>query len=169
MGYTHYWTFQQPKRGDAAKVEALYQKAVKDCAKIIRTYYEANGGLSGYTAHTPIGTYGGLLVNGKGDDAHEDFSLREHFKQNFATTFYREPGFNFCKTARKPYDVVVTACLIVLKHRLGDYIDVSSDGYQHDWEAGLELAKRVLKLKTLTIPETIDKNKTYELIKGGKL
>lgn len=164
MGYTHYWTFQQPKRGDAAKVEALYQKAVKDCAKIIRTYYEAFGGLSGYTAHTPIGTYGGILVNGKGDDAHEDFSLREHFKQNL------EPdNWNFCKTARKPYDVVVTACLIVLKHRLGDRIDVSSDGFQHDWEAGLDLAKRVLKLKTLTIPDTLYKSTKYELIKGGKL
>lgn len=165
MGYTHYWTFKKPNRGDAAKTEELYQKAVKECAKIIRTYYDANGGLSGYTAHTPIGKYGGILVNGKGDDAHEDFVLREHFKQNFENT----DGFDFCKTARKPYDVVVTACLIVLKHRLGDYIKVSSDGYQHEWEAGLELAKRVLKLKTLTIPDTLYSSTKYELIKGGKL
>lgn len=148
MGYTHYWTFKQPKRGDAAKTEKLYQRAIKDCAKIIKTYYDANGGLSGYTAHTPIGTYGGILVNGKGDDAHEDFALREHFKQNF-------DAFNFCKTARKPYDVVVTACLIVLKHRLGDRIQVDSDGYQHNWVDGLELAKRVLKLKTLVLPSTL--------------
>jgi len=167
MGYTHYWTFKKPKRGDAEKTEKLYQRAIKDCAKIIKTYYDANGGLSGYTAHTPIGTYGGILVNGAGDDAHEPFELREHFKQNFENKF--KEGFNFCKTARKPYDVVVTACLIVLKHRLGDYINVSSDGYQHEWEEGLELAKRVLKLKTLTIPDTLYKSTKYELIKGGKL
>lgn len=165
MGYTHYWTFKKPKRGDAAKTEELYQKAVKECAKIIRTYYEANGGLSGYTAHTPTGKYGGILVNGKGDDAHEDFVLREHFKQNFENT----DGFDFCKTARKPYDVVVTACLIVLKHRLGDYIDVSSDGFHRDWLAGLELAKCVLKLKTLRIPDTIYISLKCELIEGGKL
>lgn len=169
MGYTHYWTFKKPKRGETKEVEKRYQAAVLDCARIIKTYYDANGGLSGVTAHTKLGEYGGILVNGKGDDAHEDFSLREHFKKNFDIQFYHNPGFNFCKTARKPYDVVVTACLIVLKHRLGDYIDVSSDGYQHDWEAGLELAKRVLKLKTLTIPDTLYKSTKYELIKGGKL
>ena len=37
-------------------------------------------------------------------------------------------GFSFCKTARKPYDVVVCATLIAIKHHLGDYVSVSSDG-----------------------------------------
>lgn len=154
MGYTHYWTLKKAKRGQSAQLEKDYQRAILDCAKIVKAYYKANGGLSGYTAHTPlpfsVGAYGGLEVNGKGDDAHEPFVLREHFSQNL-----ERDGFSFCKTARKPYDAVVTACLIVLKYHLGDNIDVSSDGNCCDWVEGLELAKRVLKKKTLEIPITI--------------
>ncbi|NBU33866.1 hypothetical protein EBZ38_03475 [bacterium] len=150
MGYTHYWQFKKPKKGTADKTEKTYQSAIKQCASIVKTYYVVNGGLSGFTAHTPIGKYGGLQVNGKGDDAHEEFSLREHYRQNF-----EGDAFNFCKTAQKPYDIVVVACLIVLKHRLKDLIVVSSDGYSDDWKEGLRLAKNVLKLKNLSIPKTI--------------
>jgi len=150
MGYTHYWEFKKPKKGTADKIEATYQSAIKECARIVKAYYAVNGGLSGFTAHTPIGKYGGLQVNGKGDDAHEEFSLREHYRQNFD-----EESFGFCKTARKPYDIVVVACLIVLKHRLKDLIDISSDGYSDNWKEGLRLAKNVLKLKNLSIPKTI--------------
>ena len=172
MGYTHYWEFKPPKKGQADKTEALYQSALKDCARIVKAYYAVNGGLSGFTAHTPIGKYGGLKVNGKGDEAHEDFSLREHFKQNL-----EEDAWNFCKTARKPYDVVVVACLIVLKYRLGDRFEVSSDGYSDDWQDGLRLAKNILKLKGLNIPKTIKEYKPipvpsnmihFKLVKGGR-
>ena len=157
MGYTHYWTMKKAKRGQSAQLEKEYQRAVLDCAKIVKAYYKENGGLSGYTAHTALGAYGGLEVNGKGDDAHETFILREHYSQNFRTrdSWGIPDGFSFCKTARKPYDTVVTACLIVLKYHLGDNIDVSSDGYEYEWVEGLELAKRVLKRKTLEIPNTI--------------
>lgn len=150
MGYTHYWTFTAPKRGEAVKIEKIYQKAIKECATIARTYYKANGGLSGFSAHTEPGKYGGLKINGKGDDMHEDFIMREHFKQNL------EPdNWHFCKTARKPYDVVVVACLIVLAHRLPKHFRVDSDGYTDDWAEGLKLARRVLKSKSLGIPYTI--------------
>lgn len=150
MGYTHYWEFKKPAKGEADKTEKTYQSAIKQCARIVKAYYAVNGGLSGFTAHTPIAKYGGLQVNGKGDDAHEPFSMREYFKQNL-----EDNGGDFCKTARKPYDIVVVACLIVLKHRLKDLIVVSSDGYTDDWEEGLRLAKNVLKLKNLSIPKTI--------------
>lgn len=153
MGYTHYWQFKKPKKGTADKTEKTYQSTIKECAKIVKAYYAVNGGLSGFTAHTPIGKYGGLQVNGKGDDAHEEFSMREHYRQNFEGDPFDR--CTFCKTARKPYDIVVVACLIVLKHRLKDLIVVSSDGYTDDWKEGLRLAKNVLKLKNLSIPKTI--------------
>jgi hypothetical protein len=167
MGYTHYWTFKQPKRGAAAKTEAAYQLAIKACQTLIRGYnaelkqlnaaHEAR--LSGFTAHTKIGQYGGLKFNGTGELSHEDFSAREHFKQNLESRPYSvQDGFNFCKTARKPYDKVVVACLIVLKHYLGAQIEVSSDGESSDWVAGLQLAQRLLKLKRLKVPDTITKS-----------
>ena len=137
MGYTHYFTFNKTKT-PAAKVEKQYQLAVGHCQKLVRSYYKQFGGLSGYSAHTKQGAYGGLLVNGKGDEGHEEFSLREHFKQN--------EGFNFCKTARKPYDLVIVGCLAILKHYLKDAIDVSSDGDCFDWNEGVAYAAQVTNL-----------------------
>jgi hypothetical protein len=168
MGYTHYWEFRIPKRTESRKTEDLYQKAVLECSRIVKAYYAVNGGLSGFTAHTPLGAYGGLKVNGKGEEAHEDFTLREHYKQNL-----EDDAWGFCKTARKPYDIVVVACLIVLKHRLGNLIDVSSDGYVDDWEEGLRLAKNILKLKGLSIPKSIRvyqgaEARELKLVMGGK-
>jgi len=148
MGYTHYWTFKPAARGEASQVEAAYQTAVRDCQRIILAYQKENGGLSGYSAHTKLGQYGGIKLNGKGDDGHEDFFLREHFSQNLDQVYgLGGGGFNFCKTAQKPYDVVVVACLCVLAYRLGDNVKVSSDGSVSDWAEGLELARRVLKRK----------------------
>jgi len=151
MGYTHYFTFNAATKGEAKKAEKLYQLAVKDCAKIIKAYSLANGGLAGYTAHTKIGEYGGIEVNGSRENGHEPFILREHFNEN--------EEFSFCKTAQKPYDVVVVACLIALKNRLGNLIEVSSDGEVEDWADGLALAERVLKRKSLAVPMSIGQKK----------
>lgn len=170
MGYTHYWNFIPPKRGETAKVEKAYQKAIKECAKIARTYYLANGGISGYSAHTEPGSYGGLKVNGKGDDMHEDFIMREYFKENFEdhTNPLVNTGFHFCKTAQKPYDIVVVACLIVIANRLPNNISVDSDGNTDDWQDGLKLAQRILKNKKLAIPKTIRQTKKIRLVVNNK-
>lgn len=149
MGYTHSFAFKVPKGIKAAKLESAYKSALVECARIARAYNrecEAQGldyaRLSGYTAHTKPGTYGGLQVNGKGEYAHEPFELREHFKQNVDSL-----GIAFCKTNSKPYDTVVTACLAVLKYRLGDAISLNSDGTAGDWISGVLLARRVLRRK----------------------
>lgn len=151
MGYTHYWSFVKTKK-ESKKNEASYQKAIRACNKIIQGYNKAvkeqdpkhYARLSGYSAYTS--DYGGLQVNGAGDYSHEEFLMREHFNQN---------GSDFCKTANKPYDVVVVACLIVLKHYLGNAFNVSSDGQRPDWVDGLDLATKYTKIKTLKIPASI--------------
>lgn len=147
MGHTHYISFSS-NRGRAIQIETTYQKAIIKCAKVVRYYSETFGGISGYTAHTVPGQYGGLNVNGsKRVGACEPFIMREHFSQN--------ENFEFCKTRQYPYDTVVTACLIILKHYLGDSIRVTSDGHVSDWADGLTLAQKVLGLKTLRIPASI--------------
>lgn len=151
MGYTHYWTFNKGKRGTTAETEAAYQQAMLDCAKVVRYYYEREGGISGYTAHTKPGTYGGLNFNGKGEDGHEPFIMREHYNQNDRSSF--------CKTARKPYDILVTACLAVLAYRLGDAVSIYSDGDVDDWQDGVNLAQTILRRK-VTVPTTIKQVKT---------
>lgn len=141
MGYTHYLMKAKtvPLKGTAERNEKRYQLAIKDCQRIIRRWSNLHGGLSGYSAHTRLSQYGGIKVNGSRENAHEDFILMEHFKDN--------ETFSFCKTAMKPYDTVVVACLTVLKHRMKGAVTVSSDGSAKDWEAGLALAKRITKLK----------------------
>ena len=146
MGHTHYWSFTS-NRGKTAQMEKKYQTGIKKCAKVVRYYSETFGGLSGYTAHDKTFQYGGLNVNGSSRVGQcEDFIMREHLTQNEAS---------FCKTCQYPYDTVVTACLIILKHYLGDSIQVSSDGFVSDWADGLVLAQKVLGLKTLRIPASI--------------
>jgi hypothetical protein len=160
IGYTHYWTFKQPSKvkGNAAKAETKYLQAIGECQRVVKAFYKENGGISGFSAHTKLGQYGGLEFNGKQELSHEPFVLREHFRQNFEGHF---DGFNFCKTAQKPYDTLVVACLAILKYRLGDLVEVSSDGRASDWDEGVLYAQTVLGLKIenpILLEEEIETN-----------
>lgn len=68
-----------------------------------------------------------IAFNGKRVDGHETFYLES-----------KSRGFWFCKTARKPYDVAVTACLLALRALMPE-VRISSDGRPRDWEAGCAL------------------------------
>mgnify|MGYP000085430256 CR=1 FL=1 len=60
-------------------------------------------------------------------------------------------GFGFCKTAYKPYDVIVTAFLCAVESLVGCPINTSSDGDAEDWQPGLQLAKFLFGPK-VTLP-----------------
>lgn len=151
MGYTHYMSFKKAPKGKTSQIEKAYQKAILECSKICRYYSETFGGLAGFSAHCEPKLYGGLNVNGSNRvGSCEPLVLREHFSEN--------EEFSFCKTNRNPYDTVVTACLIVLAHRLGPFVTVSSDGRRDDWNDGLILARKVLGLSRIDIPESIEPN-----------
>ncbi len=65
-------------------------------------------------------------------------------------TFCIEPDkldWDFCKTARKPYDLLVVACLIAA-HEILDY-EVSSDGGFEDWKEGIELYMKTIYTQNL--------------------
>ena len=151
MGYTHYWSFHKVKGVTASEQEAQYQAALLDIGKFARYWNKKMKGegadesrLSGYTAHTKPGEYGGVQLNGKGDNGHEPFILREHLNQN--------EGEGFCKTAQKPYDTMVTAALAILKAHLGQGITITTDGAPSDWVKGVVLAHLYLKNKSITFP-----------------
>ena len=146
MGYTHYWTFSaSPRTQRAAVLETQYQKAILECQKVVRKLAEWNRNthgsslMSGFTAHCKPGEYGGLNVGATKDEGGENFIMREHFSENDTQ--------NFCKTNRYSYDVAVVACLAILKYRLGDNIQVGSDGSNTEWDEGVQLARQVLKRK----------------------
>ena len=150
MGYTHHWEINSKEENKEID-EKNYQKAIKDCNKVIKAYYKEHKGtdnsLSGYSAHCPIGQYGGIGFNGKGDNSYETFYFRH--------TLIGNNQFNFCKTNQKPYNIVVVACLSIMKFYLKDCIEVTSDGDFKNWIDGVNLANKVLKRKKVLIESPI--------------
>lgn len=110
MGYTRYW-----KRTDKKITEDFVEEVkdiLKDCAKkgiAIRDYM--GDGKPEVTLE-----YIGFNGNHKENLDHETFAITNH-----------DTNFNFCKTARKPYDYAVRKVLKAAE-RYGLVYDVRSDG-----------------------------------------
>jgi hypothetical protein len=136
MGYTHYWKIK-----DQVDVKK-YNKAIEVCALIAKEGHKsgilADG--SGEEGTAPIIKQGevGLSFNGIEDNSHETFFLPS------SESATKERLSDFCKTARKDYDIYVTACLVALHNILGDDIEVSSDGDAEEFLDGLKLARNIL-------------------------
>ena len=128
MGYTHYWTLENGLES------ASWDKFFKGALEIIQTAKDAGIALDDDSATELI------HFNGVGENAHETFSITSE-----------DVGFDFCKTAEKPYDTVVTAVLIWLKTVFGDGVVVKSDGNWTDWEGGALLYETVFDIQ----PESI--------------
>lgn len=152
--YTHYYGTKDIKEYNYKNEELMYQIAIKRCNEIIQYYNQTVKSidpkhpdrLSGYSAHTKS-EYLGIEVNGTQENGHETFVLPYHLNGL--------SSFQFCKTARKPYDVVVVACLIVLDYYVS-CIEVTSDGISADWLDGLNLARAATNIPEFQIPETIE-------------
>jgi hypothetical protein len=113
MGYTHYWNIKKGKILDDLTLEIISQ--------IIK---ENNSMLSyGYSyPNTPEMVSKDMVrLNGKDDDAHEDFHIEFNKEVN-----------DFCKTAEKPYDAMVCQILIALKIFYKNNIIIKSDGIYGD-------------------------------------
>lgn len=50
----------------------------------------------------------------------------------------------FCDTSRKPYDLMVTACLLVYKYHSPETMALSSDGNVHEWNDAENFVRSVL-------------------------
>lgn len=82
-------------------------------------------------------------TTGKGSGSYETFAIDATEKQVEWRKGEKEI-FGFTKTAYRPYDLTVTACLIAFKHHFGDVVKVSSDGEEKDWMDGRVLCNNVL-------------------------
>lgn len=125
MGYTHYWKKSDTPQDAWDKLRADAERLIR--ATPVRIQFEYDDPAPPEVSNTRI------RFNGVGDYRHETFCLEKN-----------EVEFDFFKTARKPYDVVVTAILACAKEHLGDGIKVSSDGDSSEWDEGLEFAKATL-------------------------
>lgn len=125
MGYTHYWKISEPLERDAFGAWAAEVKQIAKHSKILLV------GWNGERTAAPEYNDAEVNFNGCATQSHENFGVREG-----------DAGFSFCKTARKPYDEVVTGALILLAARFPQ-VEVSSDGTADEWLDGLRLARKV--------------------------
>ena len=129
-GYTHYW-----RAGDGGFNISEYKKALNEIRKIVKANSKI---LAGGDGEGLPEISKDIVFNGKGEEGSSE-------------TFYlpanpsKLGAFNFTKTARRPYDIVVTACLSVLKHFCPS-IEVDSDGGSKGMTSGIKLAKKITGL-----------------------
>lgn len=137
MGYTHYW--YRPRELNEEKWRAF----MEDVTAILDTTETPLAG--GLGEGKPEVSSEGFSLNGVGPrDDHETFMIYRKFHRNpMDHEKAKRLIFDCTKTAYKPYDEVVTACLIAFKHHFGDDVRVSSDGeYLGDWTQGATLYER---------------------------
>jgi hypothetical protein len=130
MGYTHYWTFKKSpaeieggtKRFKAAV--ALFKEGLKKLQDIPLG--------DGRGENEPIITDTAICFNGKAPEDGESCYITIESK-----------GFDFCKTARQPYDPAVCLLLLCMADAFGDDFEYSSDGDIENGEEGWARAKEI--------------------------
>lgn len=127
MGYTHYYLpLTKPTKGQWNEFLTVCKKLYKNLPEKINTaggcYENETLTISGWNGQgKPKFNKKEVRFNGSNELGHETFSIYFHTPVK---------NFNFCKTARKPYDLLVVACLIAAYQYL-DY-RFSSDGFNDD-------------------------------------
>ena len=139
MGYTHYWYREQELDKDG------FAAAASDCKKIVAKAVDSKikiGNGCGDEADPSIGA-DAIIFNGVGEEAHETFGIEQITCKESGGFGESTKGmvFDFCKTACKPYDVVVVACLVALKKHLGMDFIVHSDGSEDEMFSGKQLCE----------------------------
>jgi hypothetical protein len=143
MGYTHYW--YKIRNLNTIKFENL----LDDFSKLLDQSDEVNNIAEG-DFHGEFYQDTQIQYNGIGDNQHETFFLeRDTPKLEFEQWYEHGKNgkthlFNFCKTARKPYDLLVCANLIIAKKKLGKEIIISSDGSNEEWQEAKDLCQKHL-------------------------
>ena len=140
MGYTHYWTIQ-----DITK-PLMTSEIAQDIQSIILASEVPIGDGDGGRDSQPVLEHDLVQLNGIGDESHESLCYPPNFKWNQEVHPPESHGFAFCKTARKPYDVVVCAALLAIKHHLGDNVEINSDGkFDNEWQPAYRLYRRATR------------------------
>lgn len=149
MGYTHYWNQSRNV------TKTAWAEISTDIGRILAHAKAVGiplGNFAGEAGTSPSFDADGISFNGLDEDAHETFCLA---RERDLTA--HNPSFNFCKTAYKPYDVVVAAILCYLESCHRQFFTASSDGDLSDWQAPLAFARAALPEKgnVLDIPFTL--------------
>ena len=128
MGYTHYFSHMET-------TEEKWAAILKDCEKLHeslpRDLLIAGSQGEGW----PIFNDSAIIFNGQAidDHDHETFAM---YQKGIERQKWHDPDrmpFTCCKTARKPYDLMVCACLLAYKYHSPNTMALGSDGEADDW------------------------------------
>ena len=137
MGYTHYWYIADEIDRNS------WDKFLVDFRTILPNF-ESTLDIQGdqKLQHDKDMIY----LNGIGELSHETFCLLRITQLTARTQRDDDNGliFNFCKTARKPYDIAVCSALIIAKKHFGESIMISSDGDNEEWQESKALCQKIL-------------------------
>lgn len=156
MGYTHSWNRDESLMLPEDALE-FYSEFTRYAVQIIQTAQK-----QGIELADPTGEHLGawrvdgdsVRLNGYGENSHESFVWEKVCPE--PQEWVKEGGFyDFCKTNRKPYDVVVTALLLAVQEAYGGAVRISSDGSPHEWEDGLRLFQQATGLFATVPFETV--------------
>lgn len=145
MGYTHYW------RQNKKFTQKQWDKFLDTCIKLKDNLPEKTDSAGGYFSDELLIIGGNevdevavfnnemIYFNGQTPDlGHETFCIENN----------EEPtSFGFCKTDRKPYDLLVCACLIAANKHLK--FKITSDGNVNDWKPAFDYYDKVMGIENV--------------------
>jgi len=157
IGYTHYWTFEPNNIEKTETLRKKFNKAskqIKSFAKFIQTskflQMKFCGGLG---EGKPIFNETEIWFNGDASQGlnHETFNI--HWCRR---PIYKDTWRDFCKTNRKPYDLLVCFTLLTFAEIFPEAFSFSSDGTMEDveWQQAVEYYETFTG-KTAKIPQNM--------------
>lgn len=160
MGYSHY--FKQTDIPTVPQWNAFLEGVKK---LVSASPVKLAGGL-GEAGTLPEITEDTICFNGLGpEDDHETFWLMRDSSPERREWDEGKFPFNFCKTARKPYDLIVCAVLIAADFHLPGCYEIASDGSRNnpeEWFPALRFVEEVLgETKGFEIPEGVESDSRY--------
>ena len=139
MGFTHYWRLRKGEKKDLSGCLENIKKVLDKYKDLIQREWDDK--------KTPLINKNLIRFNGIGDNGYETFWFEYPPKKEESNKEGFE--FNFCKTARKPYDIVVCECLLILKEYLNEDMKLSSDGMisvgseDENWGKAIEEVEKI--------------------------
>lgn len=140
MGYTHYIYRSKAftvKQWEKVSLEAFQ---ILDYCKgrriVLAREYDSP------TAGNPEVTPDHIRFNGWKSEGHETFLVTRERPERQSWQSESEDSFDFCKTARKPYDLAVCLVLLSVKRHAPKSVRIGSDG---EWDGEWTEARKIYR------------------------
>lgn len=151
MGYTHQYTQQR----DFTDQE--WSRLMMAFSRLCQEMPSSSRSAGGYYSNDPLAIddqEGGepvcveerILFNGAPEPLSHETFLLTRFRERMDPDSPIPQGFRFCKTDRKPYDLMVCATLLMAAKVAPCVLEIRSDGTPEDWQPARDFVEHVFKV-----------------------